>query len=118
MLMARLSPLPVGISLALVAPAPAQPESIGNRTCARWLDGREHHQSTTMETWVQGYLTSSNQWALALGWAVPPFRISEALSLLDQGCKSQPNADLADVLDAIQSELLRANWSDGKQRGH
>ena len=113
MLMARLSPLPVGISLALAAPAPAQPESIATGTCARWLDGREHHQSKTMETWLQGYLTSSNQWAVALGWAVPPLRVGEVLSLLDQSCRSQPNAQLADVLDVIQSELLRENWRDG-----
>ena len=108
--MARLSPLPVAISLALVAPA--QAESIGTRTCAKWLDGREHHQSTTMETWVHGYITSSNQWALALGWTVTPLLVSEALSLLDQSCKSAPNARPADVLDMIQSEFLPANRRD------
>jgi hypothetical protein len=29
--------------------AAAHPEPIGTRTCARWLDGREQHLSTTME---------------------------------------------------------------------
>jgi hypothetical protein len=107
---------PLGISLlALMVPMAAEAETPETWTCAKWLDGREHHQSTTMEIWVQGYLTSSNQWASALGWAVPPLRVREVLSLLDQGCKSQPNAHLADVLDAIQSEQLRTNWRDGKQ---
>jgi hypothetical protein len=55
------------ISLTLMTSVAAHPEPIGTRTCARWLDGREQHLSTTMETWVEGYLASSNQWALALG---------------------------------------------------
>ena len=111
--MARLSPLPVAASLALVAPA--QAESIGTRTCAKWLDGREHHLSTTMETWVHGYVTSSNQWALTLGLRVTPLPVPKVLSLLDQSCKSTPDARLADVLYVIPSELLRANRRDGEQ---
>jgi hypothetical protein len=98
----------VAISLALVAPVASQTGSIGSRTCAKWLDGREHQLSTTMETWVQGYLTSSNQLALALGLTAAPLLFPELLSLLDQRCKSTPNAYLANVvLDVIQSEFSR-----------
>jgi hypothetical protein len=111
-LVARLSRLSVAISLALVAPVAAQTSSIGAHTCAKWLDGREHQLSTTMETWAKGYLTSSNQWALALGLGLTaaPLLFPELLSLLDQRCKSTPNAYLANVvLDVIRSELLRRN---------
>ena len=111
---ARLHPLPVVISLALVIPALAQPEAPEAWTCARWLDARDHHRSKNMETWVDGYLTSSNQWALALGWADAPLLVPEVLTLLDHNCKATPNAAVADVLDVIQSEFLRANWRDGK----
>jgi hypothetical protein len=114
MLTTRLGPLPVAISLAFAAPAAAQPEPAETWTCARWLDGREHHRSKTMETWVHGYLTSSNQWALALGWTATPLLLADVLTLLDKNCKSTPNAPLAEVLDVIQSEFLRANWRDGK----
>jgi hypothetical protein len=83
-------------------------EPIGTRTCARWLDGREQHLSTTMETWVAGYLASSNQWALALGLAEAPLLVQDLLKLIDQKCKSDPNVRLADlVLDVIRSELSR-----------
>jgi hypothetical protein len=86
----------------------AHPEPIGMHTCARWLDGREQHLSTTMETWVHGYLTSSNQWALALGLAEAPLLIPDLLKLIDQSCKSSPDARLANVvLDVIWSELSR-----------
>jgi len=115
MFLARLSRLSLGISLALVALVAAKAESPETWTCAKWLDGREHHQSTTMETWVHGYVTSSNQWALALGWAIPPLFAPAVLSLLDQGCKLQPNARFADVLNVVLSELLRAR--DRKPRG-
>jgi hypothetical protein len=109
-LVARLSRLSVAISLALVAPVAAQTSTIGARTCAKWLDGREHQLSTTMETWVDGYLISSNQWALALGLTAAPLLFPELLSLLDQRCKSTPNAYLANVvLDVIQSEFSRRN---------
>jgi hypothetical protein len=110
MLVTRLSRLSVAISLALVAPVAAQTGSIGAHTCAKWLDGREHQLSTTMETWAYGYLTSSNQWALALGLTAAPLLFPELLSLLDQHCKSTPNAYLANVvLDVIQSEFSRRN---------
>jgi hypothetical protein len=86
----------------------AHPEPIGTRTCARWLDGREQHLSTTMETWVEGYLASSNQWALALGLVEGPLLVSELLKLIDEGCKSKPDARLANiVLDVIRTELSR-----------
>jgi hypothetical protein len=64
-LVPRLIPLPVTISLTLMTSVVAYPEPIATRTCARWLDGREQHLSATMETWVEGYLASSNQWALS-----------------------------------------------------
>ena len=106
--MARLSPLPVTISLTLMMSAVAHDEPIGTRTCARWLDGREQHLSTTMETWIEGYLASSNQWALALGLAQAPLLVSELLQLIDQNCKSNPDGRLANVvLDVIRSELSR-----------
>jgi hypothetical protein len=111
---ARLNALPVAISLALVIPAAAETESPETWTCARWLDAREHHRSKSIETWVEGYLTSSNQWALALGWADAPLLVPEVLTLLDHNCGSTPNASVTDVLDVIQSEFLRANWRDGK----
>ena len=86
----------------------AHPEPIGTRTCARWLDGREQHLSTTMETWVEGHLASSNQWALALWLAEAPLPVSELLKLIDQSCKSNPDARLAHVvLDVIRTELSR-----------
>jgi hypothetical protein len=86
----------------------AHPQPIGTRTCARWLDGREQHLSTTMETWVEGYLASSNQWALSLGLAEAPLRVPELLKLIDQSCKSRPDARLANViLDVIHTELAR-----------
>jgi hypothetical protein len=105
---ARPTPLPVTISLTLMTSVAAHAEPIGTRTCARWLDGREQHLSTTMETWVAGYLASSNQWALALGLAEAPVLVPELLKLIDQNCKSNPNARLANVVfDVIRSELLR-----------
>jgi hypothetical protein len=86
--------------------AAAHAESIGTRTCARWLDGREQHLSTTMETWVEGYLASSNQWALTLRLTDTPLLVPELLKLIDQSCKSNPDARLANVvLDVIWSEL-------------
>lgn len=111
---ARLPPLLVAISLPLGVPARAQPEAPEAWTCARWLDARDHHRSKNMETWVDGYLTSSNQWALTLGWAAAPLLVPEVLPLLDHNCKSTPNASVAEVLDVIQSEFLRANWRDRK----
>jgi hypothetical protein len=85
-------------------------EPIGTRTCAKWLDGREQHLSTTMETWVAGYLASSNQWALALGLAEAPVLIPELLKLIDENCKSTPNSPLANIVfDVIRLELLRGN---------
>jgi hypothetical protein len=105
---ARLTPLPVTISLTLMTSVAANPEPIGTRTCARWLDGREQHLSTTMETWVEGYLASSNQWALALGLAQGPLLVPVLLKLIDEGCKSKPDARLANiVLDVIRTELSR-----------
>jgi len=71
MLASKLSTLPVAIALAWLTPVPSYAERSATWTCAKWVDGREQHLSTTMETWVQGYLTSSNQWALALGGTVP-----------------------------------------------
>ena len=101
--------LPVTISLTLMASA-AHPEPIGTRTCARWLDGREQHLSTTMETWVDGYLASSNEWALTLRLTDTPLLAPDLLKLIDQSCKSNPDAHLANViLDAIWSELSRRN---------
>jgi hypothetical protein len=114
MAMARLSPLLVAMAMIPSGPAAAAPESPEAWTCERWLDARQHHRSKTIETWLDGYLTSSNQWALALGWAEAPLQVPEVLNLLDQNCKSSPNALLADVLDVIQSEFLRANWRDTK----
>jgi hypothetical protein len=111
---AKLSPLPVVILLVLTAPAAAERDSPEGWTCARWLDAREHHRSKNVETWLEGYLTSSNQWALALGWADAPLLVPEVLNLLDHNCRSTPNAAVTDVLDVIQSEFLRANWRDGK----
>ena len=106
--MARLTPLPVTISLTLITLVAAHPEPIGTRTCARWLDGREQHLSTTMETWVEGYLASSNQWALALGLGEAPLLVQELLKLIDESCKSKPDARLANVvLDVIRTELSR-----------
>jgi hypothetical protein len=104
----RLTPLPVTISLTLMTSVATHAEPIGTRTCARWMDGRGQHLSTTMETWVTGYLASSNQWALALGLAEAPVLVPELLKLIDQNCKSNPNARLANVVfDVIRSELLR-----------
>jgi hypothetical protein len=111
----RLGLLPVAMLMILMVRAAAEPESPADWTCAEWLDARHHHRSKTMETWLSGYLTSSNQWALALGWADAPLLISEVLNLLDQNCKSTPDAPVTDVLDVIQSEFLRANWRDGKK---
>ena len=106
--MARLTPLPVTISLTLMTLVAAHPEPIGTRTCARWLDGREQHLSTTMETWVEGYLASPNQWALALGLTETPLLVPELLKLIDEKCKSKPDAHLANVvLDVIRTELSR-----------
>jgi len=68
------------MSLTLMTSVAAHPESIGTRTCARWMDGRKQHLSTTMETWVAGYLESSNQWALALRLAEAPVLVPELLS--------------------------------------
>jgi hypothetical protein len=91
-----------------MASVAAHPEPIGTHTCARWLDGREQHLSTTMETWVEGYLASSNQWALALGLAEAPLLVPELLRLIDQSCKSNPDARLAHVvLDVVRTELSR-----------
>jgi hypothetical protein len=111
---ARLSPLPVAMLMILTGPAAAEPESPEGWTCARWTEAREHHRSKTVEIWLKGYLTSSNQWALALGWADAPLLVPEVLNLLDEDCRSTPNASLAEVLDVIQSEFLRANWRDTK----
>ena len=111
---AKLGPLPIVILLALMAPAAAERDSPEGWTCVRWLDAREHHRSKNVETWLEGYLTSSNQWALALGWAEAPLLVPEVLNLLDHNCRSTPNAAVTDVLDVIQSEFLRANWRDGK----
>jgi len=110
----RLGLLAVATSMILMVPAAAEPESPEAWTCAQWLDARHHHRSKTVETWLAGYLTSSNQWALALGWADAPLLISEVSNLLDQNCKSAPDASLTDVLDVIQSEFLRGNWRDSK----
>ena len=110
----RLGLLAVATLMILMVPAAAEPESPEAWSCAQWLDARHHHRSKTVETWLAGYLTSSNQWALALGWADAPLLISEVLNLLDQNCKSAPDGPLADVLDVIQSEFLRANWRDSK----
>lgn len=106
--------LPIAVSLALVVPVRAQSEPPETWTCARWLEAREHHRSKIMETWIQGYITSSNQWALALGWAEAPLLIPEVLTLLDRDCKSTPSALVTNVVDVIQSEFLRSNWRDGK----
>jgi hypothetical protein len=111
---AKLGPLPVVILLTLMTPAAAERDSPEGWACARWLDAREHHRSKNVETWLEGYLTSSNQWALALGWADAPLLVPEVLNLLDHNCRSTPNAAVTDVLDVIQSEFLRANWRDGK----
>ena len=92
------------------SPAAAERDSPEGWTCARWLDAREHHRSKNVETWLEGYLTSSNQWALALGWAEAPLLVPEVLNLLDHNCRSTPNAAVTDVLDVIQSEFL-ANHS-------
>ena len=106
--MPRLTPLPVTISLALMASVATHAEPVGTRTCARWLDGREQHLSTTMENWVARYLASSNQWALALGPADALVPVPELLKLIDQNCKSNPDGRLANaVLNVIRSELLR-----------
>jgi hypothetical protein len=105
---ARPTPLPVTISLTLMTSLAAHAEPIGTRTCARWLDGREQHLSTTMETWVEGYLASSNQWALTLRLTDTPLLAPDLLKLIDQSCKSNPDAHLANViLDVIWSELSR-----------
>ena len=114
MVTATLSPLPVAMAMMLPVPAAAAPESYEAWTCAQWLEARQHHHSKTMETWLDGYLASSNQWALALGWADAPLQVPEVLNLLDQNCKSTPDTLLTDVLDVIQSEFLRANWRDTK----
>jgi hypothetical protein len=61
-----------------------------------------------METWVEGYLASSNQWALALGLAEAPLLAPELLKLIDESCKSKPDARLAKVvLDVIRAALSR-----------
>ena len=111
---ARLNPWPVAILMVLMVPAAAEPESLEGWTCGRWLEAREHHRSKSAETWLEGYLASSNQWALALGWAEAPLLVPEVLNLLDHNCRSTPNVPVTDVLDVIQSEFLRANWRDGK----
>jgi hypothetical protein len=109
-LMATLNALLVAIWLTLVTLAAAEAEPPERWTCAKWLDGREQRQSTTMETWVQGYVTSSNEWALALGWTVTPLQGPQVLPLLDQSCKSTPNARLADVVfDMIRSTFWPKN---------
>jgi len=111
---ARFGLLPVAVLMTLMLPAAAERESPEGWTCARWLEARDRHRSKNVETWLDGYLTSSNQWALALGWADAPLLVPEVLNLLDHNCRSTPNAALTDVLDVIQSEFLRANWRDGK----
>ena len=111
---ATLSLLPIAMLMIPTVSAAAEPELPEGWTCARWLEAREHHRSKTAEIWLKGYLTSSNQWALALGWADAPLLVPEVLDLLDQNCKSTPNAQVTDVLDVIQSEFLRANWRDSK----
>ena len=111
---ARLNPLPVAMAMMLTVPAAAAPDAPKAWTCAQWVDARQHHRSQTMETWLDGYLASSNQWALALGWPDAPLQVPEVLNLLDQNCKSAPNALVTDVLDVVQSEFLRANWRDPK----
>jgi hypothetical protein len=111
---AGLSSLPVAMVMILSIPAAAARESPEAWTCAQWLEARQHHRSKTVETWLDGYLASSNQWALALGWAQAPLLVPDVLNLLDQNCKSTPEALLIDVLDVIQSEFLRANWRDTK----
>ena len=109
-LMVTLNPLLVAIWLTLVTLGAAEAEPPERWTCAKWLDGREQRQSTTMETWVQGYVTSSNEWALALGWTVTPLQGPQVLPLLDQSCKSAPNARLADVVfDMIRSTFWPKN---------
>ena len=109
-LMATLNPLLVAIWLTFVTLGAAEAEPPERWTCAKWLDGREQRQSTTMETWVQGYVTSSNEWALALGWTVTPLQGPQVLPLLDQSCKSAPNARLADVVfDMIRSTFWPKN---------
>jgi hypothetical protein len=108
--MATLNPLFVAIWLTLATLAVAGAEPAERWTCAKWLDGREQRQSTTMETWLQGYMTSSNEWALALGWTVTPLQGPQVLPLLDQSCKSTPNARLADVVfDMIRSTFWPKN---------
>ena len=96
----------------------AHPEPIGTRTCARSLDVREQHLSTIMETWVEGDLASSNQWALALGLAEAPLLVPELLKLIDESCKSKPDARLANVvLDVIRTELSRRKPGQKPRRG-
>jgi hypothetical protein len=61
-----------------------------------------------METWVEGYLASSNQWALSSELAEAPLLFPQLLKLIDQSCKSKPDARLANViLDVIYTELAR-----------
>src|SRR5215470_15217044 len=104
----RLTPLPVTILLTLMTSVATHAEPIGTRTCTRLLDGREQHLSTTMETWVDGYLASSNQWAFSLGLAEAPLLFPDVLKMIDQRCKSKPDARLANViLDVIHTELAR-----------
>ena len=64
--MPRLTPLPVTISLTLMTSVATHAEPVGTRTCTRWTAGREQHLSTTMETWVAGYVASSNQLGLGI----------------------------------------------------
>jgi hypothetical protein len=104
----RLTPLLVTISLTLMTSVASRAEPIGARACTTWLDGREQHLSTTTETWVAGYVASSNQWVLALGLADAPLLVPDLLKLIDQNCKSNPGARLENVvLDAIRSALSR-----------
>ena len=71
-----------------------------------------------METWVEGYLASSNQWALALGLAEAPLLVPELLKLIDESCKSKPDARLANVvLDVIRTELSRRKPGQKPRRG-
>ncbi|HZZ30431.1 MAG TPA: HdeA/HdeB family chaperone [Phenylobacterium sp.] len=79
----------------------------GTQTCAAWVQFRQRDPSAAnlVVSWVQGYLTASNDYLMQDGGVNSP-DVTEIGAWLDGYCSTHPQSNIAYAAADLAAELL------------
>jgi hypothetical protein len=84
----------------------------GTASCGAWLDTRDHVSRFDRESWVMGYITAYNRFALSADEDVAKGVDAKGMfAWIDSFCANHPLEDVESASFALVLELRRRNGS-------